>query len=84
MPVYDNSNQLIGVVGLDLTLDEISKNIETTRFSKTGYSFLVDKDGKAIILTKQGYQDILGRDPKDQEFAPDLKSIANTSFAPDC
>ena len=81
VPVYDNAKQLIGVVGLDLTLDEISKNIETTRFSKAGYSFLVDKDGKAIILTKQGYQDILGRDPKDQEFAPDVKSIANTSFA---
>jgi GAF domain-containing protein len=81
VPVYDKSNQLIGVVGLDLTLDEISKSIGTTRFLKTGYSFLVDQDGKAIILTKQGYQDILGRDPKDQEFAPDLKSIANTSFA---
>ncbi len=81
VPVYDKSSQLIGVVGLDLTLDEISKNIGTTRFLKTGYSFLVDKDGKAIILTKQGYQDILGRDPKNQEFAPDIKSIANSSFA---
>ncbi len=81
VPVYDKSKQLIGVVGLDLTLDEISKSIETARFLKTGYSFLVDQDGKAIILTGQGYQDILGRDPKDQEFAPDLKSIANSSFA---
>ena len=81
VPVYDKSNRLIGVVGIDLTLDEISKSIETARFLKTGYSFLVDQDGKAIILTGQGYQDILGRDPKDQEFAPDLKSIANASFA---
>ena len=43
VPVYDKSKQLIGVVGLDLTLDEISKNIGTTRFLKTGYSFLVDQ-----------------------------------------
>lgn len=81
VPVYDKSSQLIGVVGLDLTLDEISKNIGTTRFLKSGYSFLVDKDGKAIILPQQGYQDFLGRTQKDQEFAPDLKSIANTSFS---
>ena len=81
VPVYDKSNQLIGVVGMDLTLDEISKNIETTRFLKTGYSFLVDQEGKAIILTEQGYQDLLGRSPNAQEFAPDLKSIANKSFS---
>ncbi len=80
VPIYDKSGQLIGVVGIDLTLDEISKNIETTRFLKTGYSFLVDQDGKAIILSDQGYQDIIGRARNAQEFAPDLKSIANTAF----
>ncbi len=87
MPVYDSVGRRLGVIGLDLTLNEISKNIETTRFLEAGYSFLVDRDGKAIVLPDQGYQDLLGQPPvegapdQSNEFAPDMNLAPNVTFA---
>jgi GAF domain-containing protein/HAMP domain-containing protein len=83
MPVYDPAGELVGVVGLDLTLDEISNNIESARFLQTGYSFLVDQDGKAIILPDQGYQDIFGRPAQTDEFAPDLRAEEAQTKSPE-
>jgi GAF domain-containing protein/HAMP domain-containing protein len=72
IPAYKPDGELIGVIGLDLTLDEIRANIETTSFYENGYSFLIDADGNGIILPEQGYQDILGRAPEEEEFSPSL------------
>ncbi|MBN1146550.1 MAG: GAF domain-containing protein [Anaerolineales bacterium] len=72
VPAYDQAGELIGVIGLDLTLDEIRANIEQTTFFQNGYSFLIDQQGQAIILPEQGYQDILKRAPEQDEFSPDL------------
>ena len=72
IPAYKPDGELIGVIGLDLTLDEIRANIETTSFYENGYSFLIDSTGNAIVLPAQGYQDILGRAPEEDEFSPNL------------
>ena len=72
IPAYKPDGELIGVIGLDLTLDEIRANIETTSFYENGYSFLIDSNGNAIVLSAQGYQDILGRAPEEDEFSPNL------------
>lgn len=81
MPVYHASSQLIGVMGLDLTLDEISNNIATAQFLTTGYSFLVDAEGRSIVLPPAGYRDLLGRDPQENEFGADLSQIENAALA---
>jgi GAF domain-containing protein/HAMP domain-containing protein len=73
IPTYKPDGELIGVIGLDLTLEEIRANIETTSFYESGYSFLIDDTGNAIVLPTQGYQDILGRAPEEDEFSPDLR-----------
>jgi GAF domain-containing protein len=80
VPVYDDQDQLVGVVGLDLTLEEISNNISMARFLQSGYSFLIDQTGKTIILPEQGYQDIFGRPSQPDEFGTDLRDSA-TEFA---
>ncbi len=81
IPVLDLSGRRIGVVGLDLTLDEISRNIAAARFLKSGYSFLVDEKGGAIVLPLEGYQDLLGRLPMENEYAPDLTQTSIGSFS---
>jgi GAF domain-containing protein/HAMP domain-containing protein len=81
MPVFSKSGDLIGVVGLDVTLNEIIATIKETRFSNSGYSFLIDGNGHAISLPDQGIQDIMGRPPEADEFYSDLTEI-NTPFAP--
>jgi GAF domain-containing protein/HAMP domain-containing protein len=83
VPIYDQAGKLIGVVGLDITLDEISNNIETARFLKNGYSFLIDQGGSTIILPDQGYQDILGRPPQPDEVIINLRSDEVRQVSPD-
>lgn len=47
-PVYKEGN-LIGVIGGDLTLDTLIKNINSLDFSGRGYAFLVNEDGKILV-----------------------------------
>lgn len=76
-PVYDRQGQLVGVIGLDITLDELQANIENARFFETGYSFLVDEQGNAIILPEQGYQDLFGRASDSENPTPNLRDLAD-------
>ena len=81
VPVYDKQQNLIGVVGFDITLKDMVANIEATRLLQTGYSFLIDKTGHAIALPDLGYQHILGRQPEESEINTDL-TTSMTGFAP--
>lgn len=80
-PVYTGQGKFVGVVGIDVTLKDISASVEATRLFGRGYSFLIDDAGRAIALPEQGYQDILGRSPAPDEVGADL-SKATTRFAP--
>lgn len=80
-PIYANGDEFIGVVGIDVTLEDISASIKDTRLLGSGYSFLVDDTGHAIALPEQGYQDLLARSPEPDEVETDL-SEATTVFAP--
>jgi GAF domain-containing protein/HAMP domain-containing protein len=71
-PVHIDRGEFVGVVGLDVTLKDISTSVEANRLLGSGYSFLVDDTGRAIALPEQGYQDILGRPPEAGEFGTDL------------
>ncbi len=81
MPVYSPHGSFIGVIGLDMTLNEMIATIEKTRFLESGYSFLIDGNGHAIALPDQGFYDIMGRHPEPDEFYADL-TTTDTEFAP--
>lgn len=80
-PVYGDQDELIGVVGMDVTLTEMRASIESEELLPGGYSFLIDDAGRAIALPEKGYLDILGRPPEPDEFGIDL-SRTTTAFAP--
>jgi GAF domain-containing protein/HAMP domain-containing protein len=71
-PVYAEGGGFVGVVGVDVTLEDISANVEAVRLLGSGYSFLVDDTQHAVALPEQGYQDILGRLPEPDEVGTDL------------
>ncbi len=71
-PVYNPDGELLGVVGLDMTLTGIKSSIEAIHFLQSGYSFMIDNTGHAIALPNQGYQDFLGRPPEEDELYADL------------
>ena len=72
-PVYDNQGNLVGVVGLDLTLKDLIANVEATRFLSSGYTFLIDHTGHSIALPEQGHKDFFGLEPQEGEIYLDLK-----------
>jgi GAF domain-containing protein/HAMP domain-containing protein len=80
-PVYGGEGQFVGVVGIDVTLEDITTRVEATSLLGSGYAFLLDNTGRAIALPEQGYQDILGRSRDPEEFGVDLNEVA-TAFAP--
>ncbi|MCK4314722.1 MAG: HAMP domain-containing protein, partial [Anaerolineae bacterium] len=80
-PVCTSRGEFVGVVGIDATLKDISANVEEARLLGSGYSFLVDETGRAIVLPEQGYSDILDRSAEPDEFGADLSEVT-TGFAP--
>ena len=80
-PIYTGQDEFMGAIGIDVTLKDISANVEAARLLGSGYSFLVDDTGHAIALPEQGYRDILGRAHGPDEFGTDLNAVA-TAFAP--
>ncbi len=81
MAVRGARGQLVGVIGFDVTLNDMRTSVEATRYLQSGYPFIIDQTGRAIALPTQGYQDLLGRAPAPDEVGPDL-SGSPTGFAP--
>ena len=56
-PVYDKAGTFRGVVGADIQLATITQRISALSIGKTGYSFLIDKEGRVIAMPSKGYED---------------------------
>lgn len=46
--ITDSSGKLVGVLGIDISLEQLSKNISSIKLGKTGYIYIVTKDGITI------------------------------------
>jgi len=79
-PVYINDDEFLGVVGIDITLEAITLNMETAKLPGGGYFLLIDNGGHAIVLPEEGYNDLMGRPSEEGEFAPDVMSEARPEF----
>ncbi|SHH52665.1 methyl-accepting chemotaxis protein [Tepidibacter thalassicus] len=44
-PVYDENNEFVGVVAMDVLLDSLSNNISKMKIGNNGYPFIVDANG---------------------------------------
>jgi len=47
-PITDNNGNIIGVAGVDISLDDISKLMSSYKYKDTGYAILVDSAGNII------------------------------------
>lgn len=66
--------EFVGVVGLDLALAQIQRNIQASSSATSGYSFLLDSKGAVIIMPDQGWLDLLGRTFDENKPTPDLSA----------
>jgi signal transduction histidine kinase len=76
-PIYTKQKGFVGVIGIDVTLNAIIKNIEEYNPIENSYSFLIDKDGYSIALPEQAYKDILGRSRGANESRVNLNNLTN-------
>ncbi|MFH0727318.1 MAG: cache domain-containing protein [Pseudomonadota bacterium] len=64
-PVYLDNGRFKGVVGVDVTLNNIMNRIEIYSPFEHAYSFIIDKKGKLLATSDQAYQIIFG-EKKDE------------------
>jgi GAF domain-containing protein/HAMP domain-containing protein/cell division protein FtsL len=80
-PVYSSSGEFLGVVGFDVTLVDMTANVEATRVLQSGYTFLMDQVGQSVALPEQGYLDILGRASTGEDAGVNLAEASGV-FSP--
>lgn len=56
-PVYDNAGKFRGAAGIDLQIATVTERVSSLTIGKTGYSFLIDAEGRVIAMPDQGLQD---------------------------
>ena len=57
IPVYDNENEFRGVAAIDILLNTVTQQVSSIAIGKTGYGFLIDKNGRVIAIPEKGYAD---------------------------
>jgi signal transduction histidine kinase len=72
-PIYAH-DEFVGIVGVDVLLNDIIGNITSYSPIEGSYSFLVDQEGWTIAFPDRAYEDILGRPKKEGESRTDLKN----------
>ncbi len=57
IPVYDDSNEFRGVAGIDVLLTDITQQVSSITVGKSGYGFLIDREGRVIAMPDKGFAD---------------------------
>ena len=76
VPVHTSKGKLIGVIGIDISLDAIQNNLEGAQGLENAYTFLLDESGYPIVLPEQGFLDIFGQPSDSFETTPSLENNA--------
>lgn len=74
-PIYTNSDEFVGIIGIDFRLSDLGQTIEQSTLAAGSYSFLIDDNARAIALPDQGYIELLGRSRGENEFGADLSQL---------
>lgn len=75
-PVYNNSNFLEGVAGIEVALDTIANQVLTMEIPWQGYGLLIDKDGNILSFSNRSESDLGLNTGNDSKI--DLKDKLNT------
>lgn len=73
-PVYNQKNQLLGVLGVDLILSEISYYLRETTVSKSGKTFIIEPDGELVASSSDEEPFILDKGQAKRIQASQLKA----------
>jgi GAF domain-containing protein/HAMP domain-containing protein len=74
-PVTNPEDEILGVIGLDVSLNSLTNSVEETQVFEESYSFLIDDQGNAIALPEEAFQDLVGRTSTPEDLGLDLTTI---------
>lgn len=74
--IYDHG-KLLGVVAVDLPVQNILAYIGESFVLKAGYNFFINDQGYALAMPHQAYLDILERQPAEGEILTNLRDTRN-------
>ncbi|MBN1449955.1 MAG: GAF domain-containing protein [Anaerolineales bacterium] len=57
IPVYDDNNEFRGVAAIDILLTNIIQQVSSISIGRSGYGFLIDKEGRVIAMPAKGFAD---------------------------
>lgn len=77
--IKDASNRLIGVVGIDIDLTDLTNMIDQIKIGNEGYMMLTD--GKGNIMADPKHPDLIGKQISDLGIT-ELNEISNTEISP--
>jgi sensor histidine kinase YesM len=78
--VFDKRGKLLGVVALDIMLDNYKKLLMETRILKSGYAFIINNEGKYIFhpdMDTQDFQPTIPQAQKGSETAEGFQRMMN-------
>jgi len=58
LPLYDKNDRFIGVQSVDVTIKSLIHNILDFQIGKTGYAFMMDKNGDIIAMSEKAVEDL--------------------------
>ncbi|MCY6356223.1 methyl-accepting chemotaxis protein [Clostridium sp. ZS2-4] len=75
--VKDNSGQLTGVAGIDITLSDLSDKISQIKIGKNGFATIIDASGNIIASNNK---DLIGKTLKDENWITKVIKANNTNI----
>ncbi len=79
-PHCPKEGTLLGVIGMDVTLDELKKTAEKSNLLPgNSYTFIIDGGGRGIVMPDQSYLDITGAPAKPDQEIINLSEPTNSS-----
>ena len=76
-PIYTKQKGFVGVIGIDVSLNEIIKSIEEYNSIEDSYFFLIDKEGYSIALPEEAYKIIFDKNKETNESRVNLNNLTN-------
>lgn len=80
-PIYSDEYEFLGVIGIDLSLSELTETVQNAQIATSGYLFLVDSDGRILALPDQGKYDLFGVKIDTDLYSDDSSNLVH-GFSP--
>jgi GAF domain-containing protein/HAMP domain-containing protein len=80
-PIFDQAGEFRGVSAIDVLINTVSDQVSSIALGRSGYGFLIDKDGRMIAIPDRAYADfnlstsIMGSDDVNDRMVLDKVSM---------